>query len=62
MTEPTVDADAFNAFETAGWERQVAGYEQFFVPITAHSSPRCSTPPGSTAAPACWTSPPGPGS
>jgi hypothetical protein len=27
MTEPTVDADAFNAFEAAGWERQAAGYE-----------------------------------
>lgn len=26
--------DAFNAFEAAGWERQVEGYEQFFVPIT----------------------------
>jgi SAM-dependent methyltransferase len=30
-----MDADAFNAFEVAGWERQVAGYEDFFVPITA---------------------------
>ncbi len=29
-----IDADAFNAFEAAGWERQVAGYEDFFVPIT----------------------------
>jgi SAM-dependent methyltransferase len=35
MTDPTVDADAFNAFEAAGWEEQVAGYEDFFVPITA---------------------------
>ena len=34
MTDPTVDADAFNAFEAAGWEAQVAGYEEFFVPIT----------------------------
>ena len=34
MIEPHVDADAFNAFEAAGWERQVAGYEDFFVPIT----------------------------
>jgi SAM-dependent methyltransferase len=34
MNEPPVDADAFNAFEAAGWERQVAGYEDFFVPIT----------------------------
>jgi len=35
MTDPTVDADAFNAFEAAGWEHQVDGYEAFFVPITA---------------------------
>jgi SAM-dependent methyltransferase len=35
MTHPTVDADAFNSFEAAGWEQQVAGYEEFFVPITA---------------------------
>ena len=34
MSKPSVDADAFNAFEAAGWERQVAGYEQFFGPIT----------------------------
>lgn len=34
MTEPAVDADAFNAFEAAGWERQAAGYEDFFGPIT----------------------------
>jgi SAM-dependent methyltransferase len=34
MTEPTVDADAFNAFEAAGWEKQVSGYEDFFGPIT----------------------------
>lgn len=34
MTDPPVDADAFNAFEAAGWEEQVAGYEAFFVPIT----------------------------
>jgi SAM-dependent methyltransferase len=27
-------AEAFNAFEAAGWERQVQGYEEFFVPIT----------------------------
>ena len=32
MTDPTVDADAFNAFEAAGWEQQVAGYEEFFGP------------------------------
>jgi ubiquinone/menaquinone biosynthesis C-methylase UbiE len=34
VTQPPVDADAFNAFEAAGWERQVGGYEDFFVPIT----------------------------
>jgi SAM-dependent methyltransferase len=34
MPEPTVDADAFNAFEAAGWEQQVSGYEYFFGPIT----------------------------
>src|SRR3954463_16024231 len=34
MSKPPVDADAFNAFEAAGWERQVSGYEDFFGPIT----------------------------
>jgi SAM-dependent methyltransferase len=34
MTEPSVDADAFKAFEAAGWERQAAGYEDFFGSIT----------------------------
>jgi ubiquinone/menaquinone biosynthesis C-methylase UbiE len=34
MTEPTLDADAFNAFEAAGWQRKAAGYEEFFGPIT----------------------------
>jgi SAM-dependent methyltransferase len=34
VTGPPVDPDAFNAFEAAGWERQVTGYEDFFVPIT----------------------------
>jgi ubiquinone/menaquinone biosynthesis C-methylase UbiE len=34
MSEPTVDADAFNAFEAAGWQRQAAGYDEFFGPIT----------------------------
>jgi ubiquinone/menaquinone biosynthesis C-methylase UbiE len=29
-----VDADAFNAFEAAGWETHAAGYEAFFGPIT----------------------------
>jgi SAM-dependent methyltransferase len=35
MAEPTVEPDAFNAFEAAGWEEQVAGYEDFFGPLTA---------------------------
>jgi ubiquinone/menaquinone biosynthesis C-methylase UbiE len=34
MTEPTVDADAFNEFEAAGWQRQAAGYDDFFGRIT----------------------------
>jgi ubiquinone/menaquinone biosynthesis C-methylase UbiE len=34
MPDPPVDADAFNAFEAAGWEQQVAGYDDFFGPIT----------------------------
>src|SRR3954469_20200810 len=34
MGKPPVDADAFNAFEAAGWEKQVSGYEDFFGPIT----------------------------
>src|SRR3954451_1698920 len=34
MSKPPVDADAFNAFEAAGWEQQVSGYEDFFGPIT----------------------------
>jgi ubiquinone/menaquinone biosynthesis C-methylase UbiE len=34
MTEPTVDAEAFNAFEAAGWQKQAAGYDDFFGPIT----------------------------
>ena len=34
MNEMAVDADAFNAFEAAGWEQRAAGYEDFFGPIT----------------------------
>src|SRR3954453_2093509 len=34
MSKPPVDAEAFNAFEAAGWEKQVSGYEDFFGPIT----------------------------
>jgi SAM-dependent methyltransferase len=33
-TGTKIDADAFNAFEAAGWEKQAAGYEDFFGPIT----------------------------
>src|SRR3954469_8985920 len=33
MSEPPVDADPVNAFEAAGWEAQVSGYEDFFGPI-----------------------------
>ena len=29
-----VDADAFNAFEAAGWEQQAGGYHRFFGPLT----------------------------
>jgi len=34
MSETAVDADAFNAFEAAGWEQRAAGYEDFFGRIT----------------------------
>src|SRR5436190_11079647 len=34
MSNPPVDADAFNAFEAAGWENRVSGYQDFFGPIT----------------------------
>lgn len=34
MTEARIDASAFNQFEAAGWEKQAAGYEDFFGPIT----------------------------
>ena len=30
----TEDPDAFNAFEAAGWDKQSAGYDEFFGPIT----------------------------
>ena len=30
-----IDADAFNAFEAAGWERKASGYDDFFGQITA---------------------------
>ena len=35
MTERAVDADAFNAFEAAGWEKQAATYEDLLGSITA---------------------------
>jgi SAM-dependent methyltransferase len=34
MSDPTLDPDAFNAFEAAGWQRQASGYDDFFGPIT----------------------------
>jgi SAM-dependent methyltransferase len=34
MSAPPADPDAFNAFEAAGWARQVDGYHRFFGPIT----------------------------
>jgi SAM-dependent methyltransferase len=34
MNDVPVDADAFNSFEAAGWEKQAAGYEDFFGQIT----------------------------
>lgn len=35
MTEPAVDADAFNAFEAAGWEKKASAYDGFFGRLTA---------------------------
>jgi SAM-dependent methyltransferase len=34
MSGAPEDADAFNTFEAAGWEKRVPGYEDFFGPIT----------------------------
>ena len=34
MSDSMVDADAFNAFEAAGWNEQSAGYDAFFGPVT----------------------------
>jgi ubiquinone/menaquinone biosynthesis C-methylase UbiE len=34
MNEVPINADAFNAFEAAGWEKQASGYEDFFGEIT----------------------------
>jgi ubiquinone/menaquinone biosynthesis C-methylase UbiE len=33
-TDAAIDADAFNAFEAAGWEHQAPTYDQFFGRIT----------------------------
>jgi SAM-dependent methyltransferase len=33
--EPTIDADAFNAFEVAGWERHAATYDSFIGRLTS---------------------------
>jgi ubiquinone/menaquinone biosynthesis C-methylase UbiE len=32
---PEIDADAFNAFEAAGWEGKAAGYDHFFGAFTS---------------------------
>jgi SAM-dependent methyltransferase len=34
MSDASVDAEAFRAFEAAGWHRRAAGYDAFFAPIT----------------------------
>jgi ubiquinone/menaquinone biosynthesis C-methylase UbiE len=34
VSDAPFDADAFNVFEAAGWEKQAAGYEGFFGPVT----------------------------
>lgn len=34
VREAPIEPDAFNAFEAEGWERQAAGYDDFFGPIT----------------------------
>ena len=34
MSEAPIDPVAFNAFEAAGWEKQAAGYEDFFGQLT----------------------------
>jgi SAM-dependent methyltransferase len=35
MSGSAIDAEAFNAFEAAGWETKAAGYEDFFGGITS---------------------------
>ena len=34
METPTVDPDAFNAFEAAGWAQRADGYHRFFASLT----------------------------
>jgi SAM-dependent methyltransferase len=34
MSVRAIDADAFNAFEAAGWEKQAGGYHRFFGSLT----------------------------
>jgi protein-L-isoaspartate O-methyltransferase len=34
ITPPPLDADAFNDFETAGWQEVAHGYDTFFGPVT----------------------------
>jgi SAM-dependent methyltransferase len=34
VEDPSIDPDAFNAFEAAGWQEKAAGYDDFFGGIT----------------------------
>ncbi len=54
-----MDADAFNAFEAAGWQSQAAGYDDFFGRITTRVIEPLLDAAGSARARACWTWPPG---
>jgi ubiquinone/menaquinone biosynthesis C-methylase UbiE len=33
MDPPSIDAEAFNPFEAAGWEQVAHGYDRFFAPV-----------------------------
>jgi hypothetical protein len=35
VPEGAIDADAFNAFEVAGWDGQAATYDDFFGRVTS---------------------------
>jgi hypothetical protein len=40
-----IDAEAFNAFEAAGWDKKAATYDRFFGQLTVDWSTRCSMRP-----------------